>query len=171
MRVESNQNIIENFKYNFFVNVLDASFFGFGIGFASFSTILPLFVSQMTNSAVLIGLVPAIHNMFWQIPQLFMAKKVSSLPRIKPHVLLMTINERLPYLGFALIAWFLPVLNKSVGALHFFRIIDLARFRGRVNRQRLAIHARKSDSFQNAGAIFWRSKRISQSFRQWRSFT
>jgi MFS family permease len=123
MRVESNKNIIENFKYNFFVNVLDASFFGFGIGFASFSTILPLFVSQMTNSAVLIGLVPAIHNMFWQIPQLFMAKKVSSLPRIKPHVLLMTINERLPYLGFALIAWFLPVLNKSLALSLFFVLL------------------------------------------------
>ncbi len=121
--METNKVIIQNLKYNFIVNVLDASFFGFGIGFASFTTILPLFVSQMTTSAVLIGLVPAIHSLFWQIPQLFLAKKVASLPRIKPHVLLMTLNERLPYLGFTLVAWFLPIINKTVALSIFFILL------------------------------------------------
>jgi MFS family permease len=121
--VESDRSVLANLKYNFIVNVLDASFFGFGFGFSSFSTILPLFVSQMTDSAVLIGLVPAIHSLFWQIPQLFMAKTVSALPRIKPHVLLMTLNERLPYIGFVLIAWFLPALNKSLALSIFFILL------------------------------------------------
>ena len=121
--MDTDRTVLQNFKFNFLVNVLDASFFGFGIGFASFTTILPLFVSQFTNSALLIGLVPAIHSMFWQIPQLFTAKTVSSLPRIKPHVMLMTINERLPYLGFVLIAWFLPVLNKTFALSIFFLLL------------------------------------------------
>ena len=72
--MEIDRGVLVNLKHNILVNVLDGAFFGLGFGFASFSTILPLFVSQMTNSAVLIGLVPAIHSMFWQIPQLFMAK-------------------------------------------------------------------------------------------------
>jgi MFS family permease len=121
--VEIDRDVLVNLKHNILVNVLDGAFFGLGFGFASFSTILPLFVSQMTNSAVLIGLVPAIHSMFWQIPQLFMAKTVSSLPRIKPHVLLMTLNERLPYIGFFLIAWFLPVLNKNLALVLFFFLL------------------------------------------------
>jgi MFS family permease len=121
--VEIDRGVLVNLKHNILVNVLDGAFFGLGFGFASFSTILPLFVSQMTNSAVLIGLVPAIHSMFWQIPQLFMAKKVSSLPRIKPHVLLMTLNERLPYIGFFLIAWFLPVMNKKLALVLFFFLL------------------------------------------------
>jgi len=121
--VEIDRDVLVNLKHNILVNVLDGAFFGLGFGFASFSTILPLFVSQMTNSAVLIGLVPAIHSMFWQIPQLFMAKKVSSLPRIKPHVLLMTLNERLPYIGFFLIAWFLPVMNKNLALVLFFFLL------------------------------------------------
>lgn len=121
--MEIDRDVLVNLKHNILVNVLDGAFFGLGFGFASFSTILPLFVSQMTNSAVLIGLVPAIHSMFWQIPQLFMAKKVSSLPRIKPHVLLMTLNERLPYIGFFLIAWFLPVMNKNLALVLFFFLL------------------------------------------------
>jgi MFS family permease len=121
--VEIDRDVLVNLKHNILVNVLDGAFFGLGFGFASFSTILPLFVSQMTNSAVLIGLVPAIHSMFWQIPQLFMAKKVSSLPRIKPHVLLMTLNERLPYIGFFLIAWFLPVMDKKLALVLFFFLL------------------------------------------------
>jgi MFS family permease len=119
----SNQDVLKNFRFNFLVNVLDGSFFGFGYGFASFSTILPLFVSQLTSSAILIGLIPAIHSMFWQIPQLFMARKVSSLPHIKPHVLLMTINERLPYLGLALVAWFIPSLQKSTAIFLIFGLL------------------------------------------------
>jgi MFS family permease len=121
--VEIDRDVLVNLKHNILVNVLDGAFFGLGFGFASFSTILPLFVSQMTNSAVLIGLVPAIHSMFWQIPQLFMAKKVSSLPRIKPHVLLMTLNERLPYIGFFLIAWLLPVMDKKLALVLFFFLL------------------------------------------------
>ena len=51
----------KHLRYNVTVSLLDGGFFGVAIGFASFSTILPLFVASMTDSATLIGLVPAIH--------------------------------------------------------------------------------------------------------------
>ena len=121
--MNSERGILENLKYNFLVNVVDASCFGFGLGFASFTTILPLFVSQMTNSALLIGLIPAIHTMFWQLPQLFMAKTVSSLSLIKPHVMTMTINERLPYLGLALVAWFIPQIGTTFALILIFALL------------------------------------------------
>ena len=105
---------LKNLKHNYFFNIVDGAFFGLAIGFASFSTILPLFVSTMTTSAVLIGLIPAIHNMGWQFPQLFLAKKISRLEHYKPLTLLMTINERLPFAGLALVAWFLPGIDKTL---------------------------------------------------------
>jgi hypothetical protein len=37
--------IRKNMRFNYIVNVFDGAFFGFGIGFASFSTVIPLFVS------------------------------------------------------------------------------------------------------------------------------
>ena len=70
-------------RHNLVFNLLDGAFFGFGLGFASFSTILPLFVSTMTNSALLIGLIPAIHNVGWQFPQLLTAKRISRMEALQ----------------------------------------------------------------------------------------
>lgn len=95
-------------RHNIIVNLIDGGFFGLAIGFASFSTILPLFVASMTTSATLIGLVPAIHGTGWLLPQLFTANFTSRLRRYKRTVLLMTIHERVPFLGLALVAFLLP---------------------------------------------------------------
>ncbi|NPV85142.1 MAG: MFS transporter [Anaerolineae bacterium] len=105
----------QNLYHNIAVNLLDASFFGFALGFASFSTIIPLFFATMTDSALIIGLIPAIHNMGWQFPQLFTARKIGQLAYLKPYVLQNTIHERLPFLGFALIAFALPALGIKAG--------------------------------------------------------
>ena len=110
MDIEINKHL----RYNFTVSVMDGAFFGFALGFASFVTVLPLFVSTMTDSAILIGLIPAIHSVGWQLPQLFTARQVTRLSRYKPTVILMTIHERLPFLGLAAVAWFLPTLGREM---------------------------------------------------------
>ncbi len=79
--------IQNSLKRNFVVNLLDGAFFGLALGFTSFVTILPLFVSTLTSSATIIGLVPAFHNVGWQLPQLLTANKVARQKRIKPMVL------------------------------------------------------------------------------------
>ena len=97
---------VKNLRLNYSVNVLDGAFFGFGMGFASFATVIPLFIASMTDSAMLIGLISAVHVMGWQIPQLLVANSVARLPRFKPMVMWMTMHERLPFLGLAVIAWY-----------------------------------------------------------------
>src|SRR5215211_285158 len=98
-------------RYNITVNLLDGGFFGLAIGFASFGTVLPLFVAAMTDSATLIGLVPAIHAAGWLLPQLFTANHTAKLRRYKRTVLIMTIHERVPFLGFAIVALLLPKIG------------------------------------------------------------
>ncbi len=105
------KNVRIHLKHNLIVNLFDGGLFGVALGFASFGTILPLFVASMTNSAILIGLVPAIHSVGWQLPQLFTASHVSRLRRYKRNVLMMTIHERVPFLGFAVIALLIPVIG------------------------------------------------------------
>lgn len=105
------QLILKNLRFNTLVNLIDGGFFGFAIGLASFSTVLPLFIANLTDSAILIGLVPAIHAVGWQFPQLLTAQSVSKMKRFKPFVLIMTIQERLPFLGLAILAFFLPQLG------------------------------------------------------------
>ena len=100
------EEIRKHLKHNLIVNLMDGGLFGVGLGFASFITIIPLFVSQMTDSAILIGLIPAIHSVGWQIPQLFTAGWVSRMKRYKPAVLMLTIHERIPFFGLAAVAWF-----------------------------------------------------------------
>lgn len=116
-------NIRGDLKHNIIVNVLDGGFFGMALGFASFSTVLPLFVNTMTDSALLIGLIPALHSAFWYLPQLFMARPVARQKRLKPMVILLTINERLPYLGMILIAWKMLALENSLALALTFSMI------------------------------------------------
>jgi MFS family permease len=106
--------INKTYRFNFTVNLLDGGFFGSAIGFASFITVIPLFVNTMTDSAILIGLIPAIHSVGWQLPQLFTANRVARLRRYKPMVLFMSIHERLPFFGLGLVAWFLPSLGPRI---------------------------------------------------------
>lgn len=116
-------SIRKHLKFNIAVNVLDGAFFGLGWGFSTFSTVIPLFVSQMTDSAMLIGLIPAIHSVGWQLPQLFMANRVARLRRYKPMVMWMTVHERIPYLGLALVAWFLPTLGMRTALIFTFCLL------------------------------------------------
>ena len=44
----------------------------------------------------------------WQLPQVFTAHRVSQQKRYKPMVMFFTIHERLPFLGLAIVAWFIP---------------------------------------------------------------
>ncbi len=127
----SNEQFIQrNLRFNFTVNLLDGGFFGLALGFASFITIIPLFVSQMTDSALLIGLVPAIHNVGWQFPQLLTAGWVSRAKHIKPLVLWTTIHERIPFLGLALVAWFLPQLGAQTALILTFLLLVWQGFGG-----------------------------------------
>lgn len=107
-------------RFNAVVNILDGAFFGVALGFASFTTIIPLFVRQLTESSVLIGLIPAIHNVGWQLPQLLTAGRVRRLERYKPMVMAMTIHERLPFLGLALIAYLLSKLDPTTALVSIF---------------------------------------------------
>ncbi len=127
----SNEPFIRaHLRFNFTVNLLDGGFFGFALGFASFITVIPLFVSQMTESALLIGLVPAIHNVGWLFPQLLTAGWVSRSKRVKPLVLWTTVHERLPFLGLAIVAWFLPQLGTETALILTFVLLIWQGFGG-----------------------------------------
>ena len=104
-------DIQKNLKHNLSVNIADGGFFGLGLGFSSFVTILPLFVSTMTKNALLIGLIPAIHNVGWQLPQLFTAYSTSKQNRYLSMLNRLTVHERLPFLFLAVVAWFSPKIG------------------------------------------------------------
>ncbi len=90
--------VARNYRWNFSASVLDFSFFWMGATFTSAATILPLFVSKLTDSPWAIGLVAVIAQGGWYLPQLLTANVVERLPRKKPVVVnLGLFSERLPF--------------------------------------------------------------------------
>lgn len=116
-------NILKDLKHNLIVNIADGAFFGFAMGFASFVTIIPLFVSTMTDSPLLIGLIPAIHTAGWQLPQLFTAGWIARQRRVKPMTTALTILERLPFLGLALVAGYMTSLGQPLALAITFMLL------------------------------------------------
>jgi MFS family permease len=72
-----------HYRHNFIVNFLDGTFFWGGLSFIAARTILPVFVSHLTDSKLAIGLLSTIVASGWLLPQLFAANWTQRLSRKK----------------------------------------------------------------------------------------
>ena len=89
--------IARSFRYNAVVTLLNGSFWTFSASFIGRQTILPLYVSHLTDSRFLLGLLSAISTAGWFLPQIFTANWVQRLPRKKAApVRVGLFTERLP---------------------------------------------------------------------------
>lgn len=77
----------EHYGRNFACFVADWIGFVTGIAFVSYTSVIPSFVSQLTDFAPLIGLASTIPNGIWLLPQLLAANYVASRERKKPWVM------------------------------------------------------------------------------------
>jgi len=128
----SAEGLVEkNLNWNFSVNVLDNMFYALAISLVSQETIMPLLVSELTDSTIAVGLIPAIFSLSFLLPQLFVANHAERLPRKLPFVLLGSgLLQRLPYplIGIALLL--LAVEAPGMALLLFFIGIATAAFGG-----------------------------------------
>ena len=93
-----------NLPWNFAVNLMDVSLVMLGYNIISRTTILPLLVSQLTGSTVVVGLVPAVFMLCSLLPQLLVTNFTEQLPYKKPFLVRFAgIGERVPYLGIGLV--------------------------------------------------------------------
>lgn len=116
MRVQ--QQIEQNLRHNYIVNFLDGAAFWLGASFFATRTILPLFISQLTDSTLAIGILSAVVSTGPLIPQLFTANWVQRIPikKVIP-VKIGLFTERLPIISLVLAAW-LATWSKAA-ALYF----------------------------------------------------
>jgi MFS family permease len=94
-----------------------------GDSFVSVSTIIPVFASTLTDSPVLIGLVPALIEAGWFIPQLIMAGYVQRLQQKMPFARIMAIIERVPYLVLPLTAYLVQWISKDIALMFFLLVV------------------------------------------------
>ena len=118
-------------RHNAFVNIINGALFSLGVtGLASYVTIIPLFLSYLTESTVLIGFAAALFHIGLQVPQLLTSGYVAGLSRFKPMVLATTLFERLPFFGLALVALALPVIGRDAALLLTFILLGVQSLSG-----------------------------------------
>ena len=115
----------KDYSFNFIVGSLDYAFFSLGTAVASITTLLPLFARNLGATNVEIGLIPALYYLGLSIPSLFNGLYSSRIDRKLTFILKFTLMERLPYLGIALIAFFLVGINTSFSLTLFFLLLAL----------------------------------------------
>ncbi len=112
-----------NYRWNLSVNLAEGVTFWAGRSFVSTDTILPLFISKLTTSPLPVGLLGALAQGGWFLPQLVTANAIEQLPRKKPVVInLGFFLDRLPFwvMAFAaLLAGTSPKLSLGIFMLAF----------------------------------------------------
>jgi len=77
---------LPNVRRNALAFIGESSLFGIGLLFSSTTTVLPGFVSHLTGSAVLIGLIVSLTEGPWRLPQLLFARWIGHKPRKKKYL-------------------------------------------------------------------------------------
>ncbi|MBN1230831.1 MAG: MFS transporter [Anaerolineales bacterium] len=105
---EAAASLEKNYRWNYTFNMLDGAAFWFGSSFISATTIMPLFITKLTDNPLPITIMAIIAQSGWSIPQLFSANLAESVPRYKYLVSrLGFILERTPIILFITVAAFL----------------------------------------------------------------
>jgi MFS family permease len=83
---EFQEEVEQNYRWNFVFNTLDVSAFFFGTSLISSWTIVPLFISKLTTSPIPIGIAALLAQGSWYLPQLLTANFIERSPAMKPLV-------------------------------------------------------------------------------------
>jgi MFS family permease len=81
-------------RWNFGAAFIDAAGWGLGMSFITHTTILPLFISQLTKSDLAVGAIPAVMFLGWLLPGILVAGHIERLPRVRGRVLWVAMLER-----------------------------------------------------------------------------
>jgi hypothetical protein len=84
-------------RWNFAVIVLDATAFMAGFSFVDPVAVLPILLTNLTDSKVIIGLMIALQRAGWLLPQLVATSFVLHRPRRKPFFLYPCLISRVPF--------------------------------------------------------------------------
>lgn len=107
----------KNYRWNFLMLALDSSFFSFSVAMLSQDTIIPYFVSKLTEHPAYIGLVPAIYYLGYFFPQLIGAFLVNGRPTRKWPIFWIAATERVGILAIALVAQFTGLISNELALL------------------------------------------------------
>ncbi|HEV2123748.1 MAG TPA: hypothetical protein VGW38_13370 [Chloroflexota bacterium] len=120
-------------RFNFIILTLDGLFFWLGISYFSPTTILPLFVSHLTESNLVIGAVPAVVAVAWSLPQLAGARAIGRQTSRKHYIVRTALLGRVPLLALVIITALFAEPHPTLTLVLFFICFGLFRLTGGLN--------------------------------------
>jgi len=88
-------------RWNFSAGVIDAAGWGAGMSFVSATTMLPLFVRQLTDSPIAVGMIQAVMLFGWLLPGILVSGRIDALPKVQRSVMWIAGIERLALFALA----------------------------------------------------------------------
>lgn len=121
-------------RRNFVVNVVDGAVFAFGLGFASRSTVLPVFVKNIGGDGIAISLISVLWILGFNMPQIAISNYVGHVSPKKPLLLKTGLAQRLPWLLMAVVTFtMVDGLPRTIALPLFFVLLTLAAVGGSLN--------------------------------------
>jgi MFS family permease len=100
--------------WNFSAVVVDVAFWMAGIACMDMGAVLPVFVSTLTSSKLLIAFLAVLPGLGWTLPQLAGAARIMHRPRKKGYLLAMAAVGRIPMLILPVLLLVFPPQSKAV---------------------------------------------------------
>ena len=104
----------EHTRWNFGIIAAESAFFLSGLAWVDPAAVLPLFISRLTPSTVVIGLIAVLQQLGWKAPQIFMAAALGHRPHKLPFLRWPVVIGRLPFFAFVAYLWLRGVENSTV---------------------------------------------------------
>lgn len=104
----------EHTRWNFPVLVTETAVFMSGLAWVDPATVLPLFITRLGGSPLLVGLVTVLQRLGYMLPQLPMAAILGHRPRRAPVLRWGVLIGRLPMMAFVIYLWTAGVEAKAV---------------------------------------------------------
>lgn len=119
-----------HFKRNFFFGVSNGVLFNFAWAFIGTSTVLPLFISKLTSSQLLIGLASTLEALGWFLPQVAIAALTLHRKNQMPVYLKAAVLRAISFLLFALLVLVLGKQHSTYLLWTFFFLFSIYSFGG-----------------------------------------
>jgi MFS family permease len=121
------------FRRNFFLGVANGVLFNFAWAFTSGSTVLPLFISKLTSSSILVGLASTLEGVGWTLPQMAVAAVTLHHKNQMPLYIKMAILRAIAFSLLAILVLFSKTVNPSYLLITFFFLFSIYAFGGGVS--------------------------------------
>ncbi len=117
--------IDKDHRHNFLFNVLEGACVRFAFTISSANILLTVFAGELTESKLLVGLVPAMFMLFWTLPQIVSAHKTEHLPRKRGLLIVGRLGKAVPWLFLG--TWLLTIgaENKTLTLIVFFVLLTV----------------------------------------------